>query len=141
MYNFESTIDYLIRFVGALSDQQIKWLEEELTKCRMNGTYAIVCGHLPVHHGASDYMCLSWNAETVLRTLWSFADTVCAYLAGHDHDGGYCLDEQGIHHITLSAILETPSHSNAFATVNVFEDRVKMRGYGELPSLDIFFKK
>jgi hypothetical protein len=32
--------------------------------------------------------------------------SVVAYFAGHDHEGGYCMDDTGIHHIVPPAPLE-----------------------------------
>lgn len=78
-------------FNGSLMPHQLKWLRQELDKCQSTRTYALVCGHLPVHAQAADVRCLAWNSKEVLETLWLFEGTVIAYLAGHDHEGEFFL--------------------------------------------------
>lgn len=51
-------------------------------------------------------------------------------MAGHDHDGGYFMDESGVHHITLEGVIETRPDSNAFGTVYVYEDQMVLKGNG-----------
>ena len=127
------------KFNGALSQNQMSWFENELRNCNENKIKAIVCGHLPVHAKASDPTCLAWNSKEVLEVLWRYNRTVIAYFAGHDHQGGYFRDKQNIHHITFSAILETPSNSNAYATVKVYENKVSVEGVGVIGYYEIYF--
>lgn len=117
-------------FNAALSARQLAWLRAQLEACRAHGRRALVCGHLPVHAQATDVRCLAWNAKDVLDVLWAYEGTCVAYLAGHDHDGGYFRDKKNIHHVTLAAVIETPPTSNAFATVNVYGNRIGVEGVG-----------
>lgn len=100
----------------------------------------IVCGHLPIHAQASDHTCLAWDSKRVLELIWSYDTTVVAYFAGHDHQGGYFRDKCNIHHITFAAILETPSNSNAYATVIVYDNKVSVEGVGVIGYYEIYFK-
>ena len=125
---------------GSLSMKQVSWLKSELNTCKEAGSYAIVCGHLPIHDEAADVRFLAWNAKEMLECLWSFDKTVVAYFAGHDHQGGYFRDKKNIHHVTFRAIIETAPNSNAYATVNVYDDRVSIEGVGAISNYELFFR-
>lgn len=89
-------------------------------------------GHLPVHPDSTDPICLVWNFDKLLTIIRSHSSVVC-FMAGHDHDGGYCLDiETGVHHVTLEGVIETPPDSNAFGTVSVYKDRMVLKGSGRI---------
>lgn len=89
-------------------------------------------GHLPIHPHSTDPICLAWNFDELLAIIRSHSSVVC-YMAGHDHDGGYCRDKDtGVHHLTLEGVIETPSDSNAFGTVSVYKDRMVLKGKGRL---------
>lgn len=48
-----------------------------------------------------------------------------AVFAGHLHGGGYALDGEGIHHVTVESPL---THDEAFGYVDVFADRLELVG-------------
>eukprot|EP00967_Tisochrysis_lutea_P073955 scaffold99206_cov35-Tisochrysis_lutea.AAC.1 len=50
---------------------------------------------------------------------------VVAFLAGHLHRGGYAIDDEGIHHITVESPL---THTEAYGYVDVFCDRLEISG-------------
>lgn len=127
------------KFNGGLGDIQFEWFKEQLKICKENDLKVIVCGHLPIHAQASDNTCLAWDSKKVLELLWSYDTTVVAYFAGHDHQGGYFRDKRNIHHITFAAILETPSNSNAYATVKVYDNKVSVEGVGMIGYYEIYF--
>jgi len=128
-------------FNGAISTAQFRWLDSTLNGFKQNGVRAIVCGHLPIHPAATTSVkCLAWNYEDVLNLLHKFDNTVVAYLAGHDHDGGAFRDEYNIYHLTLKAILEAPEGKNAYATIKVFKNRAVIKGEGVISSYEILFK-
>ena len=64
--------------------------------------------------------------------LAAHADVVVAYLNGHDHKGGYARDGV-VHHLTISGMVEAPE-KNAFCVVDVFAERLRVRGFGKVPS-------
>ncbi|XP_032847999.2 manganese-dependent ADP-ribose/CDP-alcohol diphosphatase isoform X1 [Tyto alba] len=53
-------------------------------------------------------------------------------VTGHLHDGGYCLDSHGVHHLTLEGVIETPPESSAFGTIYVYEDKMILKGRGRI---------
>jgi manganese-dependent ADP-ribose/CDP-alcohol diphosphatase len=89
------------RFVpynGALGAKQLKWLEGELrdVKCKV-----LICSHIPLCVGAAGDECLLWDYEQAMEVLAIARSQVVAVFSGHDHDGGYCADSNGVHHVTF----------------------------------------
>lgn len=145
----ESTSDlahklYLERFRiynGAVSQTQVNWLEEQLRICKKLDKKVILCGHIPLMPEAAD-SCAVWNSNEILDLIWSFDNLVLAYLAGHYHSGGYYLDKNNIHHLTVNAILETPlESSNSYVTAFVYENRVEFKNQNQTPnrSFTVYF--
>nr|XP_033815786.1 manganese-dependent ADP-ribose/CDP-alcohol diphosphatase isoform X2 [Geotrypetes seraphini]XP_033815787.1 manganese-dependent ADP-ribose/CDP-alcohol diphosphatase isoform X2 [Geotrypetes seraphini]XP_033815788.1 manganese-dependent ADP-ribose/CDP-alcohol diphosphatase isoform X2 [Geotrypetes seraphini]XP_033815789.1 manganese-dependent ADP-ribose/CDP-alcohol diphosphatase isoform X2 [Geotrypetes seraphini]XP_033815791.1 manganese-dependent ADP-ribose/CDP-alcohol diphosphatase isoform X2 [Geo len=129
-----------VQFNGGFSWEQLHWLQRVLTFSDENKEKVVVIGHLPLHPDAADPVCLAWNYKDALAVLQSHKCVVC-YLAGHEHDGGYCLDSYGIHHVTLEGIIETPPNSHAFATVYVYDDRMVLHGRGRVSSRVMHYRK
>ncbi|KAI4886694.1 hypothetical protein NFI96_021382 [Prochilodus magdalenae] len=96
-------------------------------------------GHVPVHPYSTDSLCLAWNYDEILPMLNSHKSVVC-FIAGHDHDGGYCRDEYGVHYLTLEGVVETCPGSNAFGTVYVYEDKMILRGMGRTPDRVLIYR-
>jgi manganese-dependent ADP-ribose/CDP-alcohol diphosphatase len=128
------------KFNGSTSATQLKWLEEQLKHCQSNNINAIICGHVPLHPQASDARCLAWNYKEVMDLISAYEKNIIAYFCGHDHDGGYFLDRNNIHHITFPGIIEIQPSSNAFAIVKVFDKKVSVEGFGAVGYYDIHFK-
>lgn len=145
-----------VQFNGGLTARQLDWLKEQLTQAQnrkekviITGTFAALLsvesklstlfssGHIPVHPSACDPLDLLWNYKEVLDVFWLFDGTVLAYLAGHEHDGGYFRDRKNIHHVTLRAIVECEPNTNSFATVNVYKDRILIEGVGRISTYEI----
>ena len=122
--------DYYLRFRvygGAASSTQMRWLESQLLECERLGKKILLAGHIPLLINAGDKY-VAWNADDILKLIWSFDHVVVAYLCGHAHVGHYYLDEHGVHHLTLSAILETPPNThNSYVTAEVYSDRLLIR--------------
>jgi manganese-dependent ADP-ribose/CDP-alcohol diphosphatase len=122
----EKERDYLERFAahgGSPSQKQMKWLEEQLTECLLSKKKVILAGHIPIKREAGNFH-VAWNSEEILNLIWSFHNTVLVYLAGHYHVGGYFRDDHNVHHLTVSAILETPQTTNSYVTVKVFNNKI-----------------
>ncbi|XP_069809120.1 manganese-dependent ADP-ribose/CDP-alcohol diphosphatase isoform X2 [Dendropsophus ebraccatus] len=128
-----------VQFNGGISADQLSWINDVLEASDNNNEKVIVAGHLPVHPNATDPICLTWNFAEVLAILQSHP-CVVAYFSGHDHDGGYCQDHCGIHHLTINGIIETPPESQAYGTVYIYEDRMVLRGRGLLPDRTLLYR-
>lgn len=116
---------------GGLSPAQLEWFECVLQDTKVQGKFAIVCGHLPIVKEAAQEMHLIWDAER-LESILVHSGVVKAYFCGHDHDGGYA-QRKGIHHVTFEAILD----SNDGGAVGVAELRkhcIIINGVGTLSS-------
>lgn len=98
-----------------------------------------IAGHLPIHPGSTNNVCLAWNYKDALSIIHSHQCVVC-FLAGHLHDGGYCLDSHGVHHLTVEGIIETPPQSHAFGTIYVYEDRMILKGKGRIPDKVMYYR-
>ncbi|XP_062466583.1 manganese-dependent ADP-ribose/CDP-alcohol diphosphatase [Pezoporus occidentalis] len=120
-----------VEFNGGFSQTQLDWFNEVLKFSDENQEKVIVTGHLPIHPDASDWVCFAWNYKDALSVIHAHQCVVC-FLAGHLHDGGYCLDSHGVHHLTLEGIIETPPESNAFGTIYVYKDKMILKGRGRV---------
>ena len=59
-----------------------------------------------------------------------------ALFAGHKHSGGYGVDPEGMHHVTVESPL---THADCYGYVDVYEDRLELVGSGDLPSRTMKF--
>jgi 3',5'-cyclic AMP phosphodiesterase CpdA len=116
---------------GAMGSQQRTWLEEILRRASGQKEKVVVFCHLPAISGSADSETLLWNHDEIVEILESY-DSVVAYFSGHDHKGGY-RQHKGIHYVTLPGMVEAP-RGNAYAVVEVYEDRLALRGKGRVPS-------
>ncbi|XP_061666341.1 manganese-dependent ADP-ribose/CDP-alcohol diphosphatase [Syngnathoides biaculeatus] len=127
------------KFNGGFSQAQLDWLDSVLSSADKKREKVTIVSHLPVHPFSTTPTCLAWNFDKLLSIIQSHSSVVC-FIAGHDHDGGYCLDKStGVHHLTLKGVIETPPDSDAFGTVSVYEDRMVLNGVGRIPDIDMLF--
>ncbi|KAL9833469.1 manganese-dependent ADP-ribose/CDP-alcohol diphosphatase [Geothlypis trichas] len=127
-----------VAFNGGFSQAQLDWFDEVLKFSDENQEKVIVMAHVPIHPCASNGVCLAWNYEAALSVIHTHRCVVCV-LAGHLHDGAYCQDLHGVHHLTLEGLIETPPDSNAFGTVHVYEDKMVLKGRGRIPDRVMHF--
>lgn len=55
------------------------------------------------------------------------------FFAGHDHDGQFDRDENGIYHIVPAAPIEVPENDTTYGTVSIYNDRLKLNWIGKIP--------
>lgn len=115
---------------GGVSDEQLQWLDDQLADADQNGQRAVVLSHLPVLGAASSEAHLIWNHGAVRKILNAHPSTH-AFLAGHDHAGGYAT-EGTVHHLTVPGMVEAPIDGNAYATVQAFPNRLVIDGVGTI---------
>lgn len=124
-----------VAFNGAVGDVQLEWLRSQLEQARRSGEKAIILSHQPILPGSSSPVCLVWNYKEVLACLREFSDVVVASFAGHAHKGGYKRDTvSGIHFRVLEAVLESPDPHKTYAIVDVYSDRLHVKGFGDCKS-------
>jgi len=116
-------------FNGAVSDAQLEWLNTVLDEAVKEGQNVIILTHVPIAPGSCSDKCLLWNYDKVLEIVHSKA-CVKAILAGHDHSGGFIRDGHDIYHCTFKAVLEAPLGKNAHCTIQVYANRLVIKGNG-----------
>ena len=112
-----------IRFMpynGKVGTDQVAWLHEILERSDDDNEKVWIFSHLPIHEKVCRLDGLLWNYDELISILRSYS-CVQAYFAGHDHDGGYVIDNYGIHHVVPPAPLECDKDQTSFGYVHIFE--------------------
>ena len=108
---------------GGISDQQLAWLDTQLTRAdQENLPVALIC-HFPVYPPNEHNL---WNAEQVICFLDKHR-CVRLWLNGHNHDGNYA-ERCGVHYLTLKGMVDTPH--NSYATLVFSNDKIVVYGRG-----------
>ncbi|MEW5297083.1 MAG: hypothetical protein WDW38_005891 [Sanguina aurantia] len=122
----------MTRWNGGLAAQQRGWLQTTLEEAESSGDRLVVAAHHPIGLGSARPSHLAWNWLEVQAILVS-SPAVAIVFAGHDHIGGY--SQVGhVHFVTLEAMLEAPSGSNAYAIATVHEHMIELQGFGTATS-------
>lgn len=123
-----------VAFNGGVDKPQLQWLRGTLQEAREAREKVIVLSHQPILPGSSSPVCLVWNYKEVLAVLREFSDVIVVSLSGHAHTGGYKRDKSGIHFRVIEAALQSPSPVKTYGLVDVFDDRLIIRGFGDCSS-------
>ncbi|XP_067914786.1 manganese-dependent ADP-ribose/CDP-alcohol diphosphatase-like [Heterodontus francisci] len=129
-----------VAFNGGFSQEQLVWLNKVLTFSDSNQEKVTVAAHVPIHPCSTNSQGVAWNYEEILSVLYAHSSVVC-FMAGHDHDGGYYLDDHGIHHLTFEGVIETSPESHAFGTIHVYSDRMILKGRGRIQDRILHYRK
>lgn len=116
---------------GALGEAELDWLAGELAAADAARRPALVLCHYPIF--PDDPHCL-WDAEPVRARVVQHP-ALKAWVAGHKHDGMHGVDPDGVHHLTLTAMLDTEDTAYAIATLHA--DRISLAGFGRQNSLEM----
>ena len=124
-----------VAFNGAVDEPQLEWLRTTLEEARQAGEKVVVLSHQPILPGSASPMCIVWNYNDVLDVLREYGDIIMVSFAGHAHKGGYKRDPySGIHFRVIEAVLENPSPNDTYGLVDMYSDRMVVRGYGNCTS-------
>lgn len=123
-----------VGFNGGVGALQLQWLKNTLDQVRSRNERVIILSHQPILPGSSSPVCLMWNYKEVLDILRQYSDVVVVSLSGHAHKGGYKRDRSGIHFRVIEAVLENPYPHNTYAMVDVYDDGLNVRGFGNCKS-------
>jgi len=121
---------------GFMSMNQLDFLKESLEDARQTGDIVVIFCHYPISSKAARTRHLLGNSDHVLEILQLYGDgIVLAWIAGHDHLGGYAIQNK-IHHVTLPAMLESSPNSTAFAqfTFDLNPVSLQIHGFGSVQS-------
>lgn len=124
-----------VPFNGGLTKTQLSWLSRTLSQNKEKRV--IIFSHIATYPGSCGPVCLIWNYEDVLSVIRKDGGgRVVAFIAGHDHHGGYAFDPStGVHHVTLASPLETPPPSTCHGVLELFEEAMLLHGSGLMWSL------
>ncbi len=109
---------------GGVSSEQLHWLDAVLTDSHEKKQHALIFCHFPVFPANAHNLL---NDRDVLRVIDAH-ENVVAYINGHNHAGNYA-ERNGVHYLTIEGMVET-ENENAYAVIEVFPDRLNVRGYG-----------
>jgi len=113
---------------GGIGPTQMQWLRDELESAKANGERVIVASHNALHVRAAREKMSAWNADEVSALFEEYCATVKICLAGHDHPGDYYMSKNGVHYVTLEAMLEANTTSYAYLTV--YDHVAELQGVG-----------
>ncbi len=121
-----------------VGEEQKRWLRDTLRQARERGERVIVFGHIPIV-AAPRWEWASFHNHEEIREVLASAGCVVAYFSGHDHKGGYAYRD-GTHYITVEGMVQGPDET-AYATVDLFDDRLEIGGVGRTPSRELALPK
>lgn len=109
---------------GTLGEEQFRWLKEQLDTAEQGGERVIVMCHYPVYPENNHNL---WDAPRVLDLLGGYR-CVAAWFNGHNHDGNFGVLD-GKYYVNFKGMVDTEDR-NTFAIVDVYTDRIDIRGFG-----------
>lgn len=112
---------------GGIGERQMEWLNTELTDAANNDEKAILFAHHPVFPPGT---LNALNENEIMRMIDSH-DNVAAFINGHNHGGNFGV-RNGVPYVTIEGMLS--SKTNAYGIVDVYSDRLELKGYGRVPS-------
>jgi len=125
---------------GAISRKQINWLRSTLERACQREEKVILFCHHPLRHypfGPLSHNHNLWNGQEIACLIESYP-CVVAYLNGHNHGGNYYV-RNGVHYLNLRGMVE--AEENAYCTVRVLQDYLKVEGHGKEPFRILRFTK
>jgi 3',5'-cyclic AMP phosphodiesterase CpdA len=111
---------------GAVSKRQLQWIEHLLKRAENENKIIILFSHHPLYP-ENGYQAL--NNREILELISRYK-CVKAVFSGHHHSGNIT-SYHGIPVITLKGLVEY----DAFAIIDVFSDKIDMKGFGKMESL------
>ena len=118
---------------GVMSEAQLAWFRMTLAQAQQAGEKVICFCHYALLKDAAKNHRMA-KPEPILAAL-DGAPCVVAWIAGHDHNGGYA-HRNGVHHLTLHGMVEARG-STAYAIIQLGADRMNVTGFGNEPSREL----
>lgn len=119
---------------GGMGESQLDWLKGQLDDAVIAGERCILFAHHPVFppHNTN-----ALNDDVIVEALGHYSHIV-AFINGHNHFGGMGV-QNDVPYITVPAVVE--SETNAYGIVDVYDDHVKIRGYGRVQDMEFTYGK
>ena len=127
IYNIyiKDSLDYLKKWNGALSKEQLYWVRSELEIAKKNNENVGFYCHFPALPFDTSHNL--WNRNDLI-TLISEYPCVKLFFNGHNHAGDNEMKD-GIHYLTFKAMVNT-NDTNSYATAFFTKDSIFISGYG-----------
>lgn len=116
---------------GGISSTQLAWLDRELAAADAAEERVFVCGHHPLLPADIHQ---AWNHAEVVAVLEKHP-SVIAWFNGHNHAGGFA-ERDGLPYVTFRSMLHQRENT-AYSVVEVYPDRVAIRGFGREVSREL----
>ncbi|ALV92285.1 MULTISPECIES: metallophosphoesterase [Pantoea] len=108
---------------GAVGQQQLAWIEQQLIEAQLQGENVGVFGHYPLAPLTTHTL---MNSSVLVDLITSYNIRFC--FSGHDHRGNVArIGQTGFY--TMKGMLDDPSNV-PFAVVELSEERVSISGFG-----------
>lgn len=124
-------LPYAFEWNGTMSRKQIEWFKSELREADKMNEEVLVFSHHTIEPLGTHNM---YDRAKILDIVSDF-DNIIAWFAGHEHSGGYG-NYNNIHFVTLEGMVET-ADTNAWAMVEIYEDKIIIKGKGRQESLSL----
>ncbi|MDX6746797.1 metallophosphoesterase [Polaribacter sp. PL03] len=130
----DKNLPFVKKWNGALSNDQLKWIKEELTiATQKNQKVGFYC-HFPIFPIDQHNI---WNREQFLAVIKPYKN-VKLFFNGHNHAGAYELVDN-VHYLTFKGMVDT-ENTSAFAKVNFNKDTITVEGFYREPSRKLVIK-
>jgi 3',5'-cyclic AMP phosphodiesterase CpdA len=113
---------------GTLSEEQFAWLKTTMDDAQRAGEKVVIFGHYPVFPVNEHNI---WDDARFVDLVTGYPNFV-AYFNGHNHFGNYGA-VNGKHFVNMRGMVETATET-AYATVDVYGDRLELKGVGKQES-------
>jgi predicted phosphodiesterase len=122
---------------GGLDEEQLLWLNQELSQAQNQNKSVIVFGHLPLIEKTGRYTV--WNAAKVIKVFEKYS-CVKAYFSGHLHDNWGVL-QNDIHYIVVEAMVDYADKGGAWAVVKLYDNKIVIDGIGGVKGHSLAIKR
>jgi manganese-dependent ADP-ribose/CDP-alcohol diphosphatase len=127
-------LPYLKKWNGALSSEQLTWVQKELDAAvKKNQKVGFYC-HFPIFPIDQHNL---WNREQFLSIIKPYAN-VKIFFNGHNHAGAYQMENK-VHYLTFKGMVDT-ENTSAFAKVQFEKDTIIIEGYHRETSRKLVIK-
>lgn len=109
---------------GGIGHKQMEWIRYQLERAAINEESVICLCHMPMMPLGGKYTL--FNSPEVTQVLES-SPWVKAVITGHHHPGSYDM-KGGIHYLSMQGMVQ--GEDNSYSIIEIYEDRIEVKGYG-----------
>ncbi|MCM8541221.1 MAG: metallophosphoesterase [Lentisphaeraceae bacterium] len=109
---------------GAVDQEQLNWLKQELNKAEKANLSSVIFCHYPL---IGDPRFNLWNNEEILGLIES-KKSVKVWMNGHFHEGDYAI-RNSIHHINMKGMVQCEEAT--FSVAEISGNTLTIKGYGQ----------